>query len=81
VRTPRRDIDLEPSATAADWLEVGPDDRRPFRFDPRAYAAEISVPSFGDRGVEWLLWRMLEPEPLPELELEAKAGPELEAGI
>jgi len=40
------------------------------------YVTEISVPSFGDGGIQRLRSRMLEPEPLPEPlpEPEAEAG-------
>jgi len=38
------------------------------------YVTEISVPSFGDNGIQRLHSRMLEPEPLPEAETEAEAG-------
>ena len=38
------------------------------------YVTEISVPSFGDNGIQRLHSRMLEPEPLPEPEPEAEAG-------
>jgi hypothetical protein len=38
------------------------------------YVTEISVPSFGDGGIQRLCSHMLEPEPLPEPELEAEAG-------
>ena len=37
------------------------------------YVTEISVPSFGDGGVQRLCSRMKEPEPLPEPEPEAEA--------
>ena len=32
---PHADIDLEPPATAAEWLEAGPEDRHPYGFEPR----------------------------------------------
>jgi hypothetical protein len=73
---PGYDIDLEPPATAADWLEPGPEDRHPYGFEPRIYVTEISVPSFGD-GVQRLHSRMREPEPLPELEAEPEPEAEL----
>jgi hypothetical protein len=40
------------------------------------YVTEISVPTFGDGGVQRLHARMLQPDPLPapEPELEAEAG-------
>ena len=38
------------------------------------YVTEISVPSFGDGGVQRLHARMLAPEPLPEPEPEAEAA-------
>jgi len=38
------------------------------------YVTEISVPSFGDNGIQRLRSRMLEPEPLPEPEPEPEAG-------
>jgi hypothetical protein len=38
------------------------------------YVTEISVPTFGDNGVQRLHARMLPPEPLPEPEPEAEAG-------
>lgn len=40
------------------------------------YVTEISVPSFGDGGVQRLHARMLQPDPLPapEPEPEAEAG-------
>ena len=38
------------------------------------YVTEISVPSFGDDGVQRLRSHMREPEPLPEPELEPEAG-------
>ena len=38
------------------------------------YVTEISVPSFGDGGVQRLCSRMREPEPLPEPEPEPEAG-------
>ena len=34
-RGPGYDIDAEPSATAADWLEVAPGDRHPYGFERR----------------------------------------------
>ena len=37
------------------------------------YVTEISVPSFGDNGVQRLRSYMLEPEPLPEAEPEPEA--------
>jgi len=57
------DIDLEPPATAADWLEPGPEDRHPYGFEPRTYVTEISVPDFGDGGIQRLHSRMREPGP------------------
>ena len=41
---------------------------------PRTYITEISVPSFGDNGVQRLHAPMLQPEPLPEAEPELEAG-------
>jgi hypothetical protein len=41
------------------------------------FVTEVSVPGFGDNGVQRLCSHMREPEPLPEPEPE----PELEAGI
>ena len=38
------------------------------------YVTEISVPSFGDGGVQRLHSHMREPEPLPEPEPELEAG-------
>jgi hypothetical protein len=38
------------------------------------YVTEISVPSFGDGGVQRLHSPMLQPEPLPEPEPEAEAA-------
>lgn len=38
------------------------------------YVTEISVPSFGDGGIQRLRSRMLEPEPVPEPEPEPEAG-------
>ena len=43
MSTPEYDIDSEPAATAADWLEVGPEDRHPYGFEPRACVTEISL--------------------------------------
>ena len=40
---------------------------------------EISVPTFGDDGVQRLRSHMLEAEPLPEVDIAAEA--ELEAGL
>jgi len=37
------------------------------------YITEISVPSFGDGGVQRLHARMLQSEPLPDPEAEAEA--------
>jgi len=59
-------IDLEPPA--ADWLEVWPEDRHPYGFEPRSYVTEVSVPGFGDDGIQRLHSRMLPVEPLPEPE-------------
>jgi hypothetical protein len=39
-----------------------------------AYITQVSVPSFGDNGIQRLCSRMRESEPLPEPELEAEAG-------
>jgi hypothetical protein len=36
------EIDNEPSATAAEWLEVGPEDLSPDGFEPRVDPASIS---------------------------------------
>ena len=38
------------------------------------YVTEVSVPSFGDGGVQRLHARMLQAEPLPEPEPEPEAG-------
>jgi len=38
------------------------------------YVTVVSVPSFGDNGVQRLRSYMLEPEPLPEAEPEPEAG-------
>ena len=38
------------------------------------YVTEISVPSFGNGGVQRLHSQLREPEPLPEPEPEAEAG-------
>ncbi len=38
------------------------------------YVTEISVPSFGNGGIQRLRSHMREPEPLPEPEPEAEAG-------
>ena len=61
----------------------GPDrDREPQELsaghrEPRTYVTEISVPHFGDGGVQRLHARMKDPGPEPEADLSA-AG--LEAG-
>ncbi len=38
------------------------------------YVTEISVPAFGNGGIQRLRSHMREPEPLPEPEPEAEAG-------
>ena len=38
------------------------------------YVTEISVPSFGDGGVQRLCSHLREPEPLPDPEPEPEAG-------
>jgi hypothetical protein len=38
------------------------------------YVTEISVPDFGDNGIQRLRSHMREPEPLPEPEPEPEAG-------
>lgn len=74
VLAPEYDMDLEPPAIAADWLEPGPEDRHPYGFEPRTYVTEISVPDFGDGGIQRLCSHMREPEPLPMPEAEPEAG-------
>ena len=59
--SPRNDI--EPPDPWLDW-----------QAEREAYLTEVSVPSFGDNGIQRLHSRMLQPEPLPEPELEAEAG-------
>lgn len=54
--------------------DPGPEDRHPDRGEPRAYVTEISVPTFGDGGVQRLHSHMMEPEPLPGPEPELEAG-------
>jgi hypothetical protein len=51
-----------------------PDPRLDWQAEREAYVTEVSVPSFGDNGVQRLHSQMPEPEPQPE------PGPELEAG-
>jgi hypothetical protein len=64
---PAAQTDAERSATAADWLAVGPQDRHPCGLEPREYATEISVPRFGDDGRQALYSPGLrEPGPEPE---------------
>jgi len=58
------DIDLEPPATAADWLEPAPEDRHPYGFEPRTYVTD-SVLGFGDDGVHRSRVRGPEPGPDP----------------
>jgi hypothetical protein len=55
------DIDECPSATAAEWLAVAPEDRHPDGFEPRVDPASISEQAlYADLGL---------PEPEPEAEL------------
>jgi hypothetical protein len=54
------EIDNDPPATAAEWLEAGPEDRHPYGFEPRIDPASIS-----DRG---LLACLGMPDPEPEAE-------------
>ena len=71
MTAPEHDTGLEPPAAAAD--RPGPDDRHPHGSGPRSYVTQISVPVFGDNGIQRLHARMLQPEPLPV------PGPESEA--
>jgi hypothetical protein len=50
---------------------AGRDPRAAGRREPRAYVTEISVPYFGDGGVQRLHAPMKQPEPEPE----AESGP------
>jgi hypothetical protein len=59
----------------ADYAERVADGQRQ---EPEAkYVTEISVPVFGDDGVQRLHSHMREPEPLPELEAELEPEAEL----
>ena len=57
-----------PDGPFASYAERVADGQRP---EPGVeYVTEISVPSFGDGGIQRLHSRMREPEPLPGLEAE-----------
>ena len=55
------EIDRETPATVADWLEVGPEDRHPYAFDPVPYTLTPEAEAVLDA---------------PELEAGADAAPE-----
>jgi hypothetical protein len=77
VRLAEHPVAVELQARGPDGPSVVPaervaDGQRPEQ--EAEYVTEVSVPNFGDGGIQRLHSRMREPEPVPELEPEAEAG-------